>query len=58
MKGYAQAALAGELRPGGGNQYTPVHTSAMFYAAALWEGIHFRISQHQILKSGLKQMRT
>lgn len=42
MKGSEQAALAEELRPGGGAQDTPVHTSAVLYAA-LWEGIHFRI---------------
>lgn len=55
MKGYKQAALAGELRPGGGTQYTPVHTGAVLYAA-LWERIHFRILQYQIFKSGLKWM--
>lgn len=55
MKGYKQAALAGELRPGGGTKYTPVHTGAVLYAA-LWERIHFRILQYQIFKSGLKWM--
>lgn len=56
MKGYKQAAVAGELWPCGGSQHTPVHTSSVPAYSALWEGHHVRILQHQILKSGLKRM--